>query len=293
VETLAAAMAGASVALACEAFRCRLHPAVGARLRALTEDDLGSWAGARAGPPGSSALERIGRSRWAAGLGRERLLVRLEGAGSRAPVERVLGAKVALAAGALVVGLVAVALLPGIRPPLAPTVPLLALAAYRAPDFALAREGARRRAELERQVPSLAALLVVGAEAGLSPAASFRRAAAVLSPPLGEEARVAVRQMDLGTPMEEALRDLAGRAGVPTLARLVLVLARSQRAGAPLGPALRAQAEDLRAEQRTRAEELARRAPVKMLFPLVFLVLPAFLLLTVGPVLVATLRSLR
>ena len=52
-------------------------------------------------------------------------------------------------------------------------------------------------------------------------------------------------------------------------------------------------AEDLRADRRARAEEAARRAPVKMLFPLVFLVLPAFLLLTVGPVVLATVRSLR
>ena len=67
----------------------------------------------------------------------------------------------------------------------------------------------------------------------------------------------------------------------------------NKRLGTSLGSTLRSVAEDLRGERRARAEELARRAPIKMLFPLVFLILPAFLLLTVGPVLVATLRSLH
>ncbi|HXF58005.1 MAG TPA: type II secretion system F family protein, partial [Actinomycetota bacterium] len=143
------------------------------------------------------------------------------------------------------------------------------------------------------QVPDLASLLVVGAEAGLSPPAAFRRAARALAPPLGEEVRRAVSEMDLGLAWPDALQALAGRAGSPGLGRLVRSLLRSHRSGVALGPALRAQSEELRAEQRARAEERARRAPVALLFPLVFLILPAFLLLTVGPVLLATLRALR
>jgi tight adherence protein C len=68
---------------------------------------------------------------------------------------------------------------------------------------------------------------------------------------------------------------------------------RSHRVGASVRGSLKALVDDLRAERRARAEERARRAPVKMLFPLVFLILPAFLLLTVGPVLLSTVRSLH
>ena len=80
---------------------------------------------------------------------------------------------------------------------------------------------------------------------------------------------------------------------VAPLRRLAVSLGRSQRLGTSVGSTLRSVAEDLRADRRARAEEAARRAPVKMLFPLVFLILPAFLLLTVGPVVLATVRSLH
>jgi tight adherence protein C len=77
------------------------------------------------------------------------------------------------------------------------------------------------------------------------------------------------------------------------MATLASALGRAHRLGTSPRAALRGIATELRAERRARAEELARRAPVKMLFPLVLLILPAFLLLTVGPVLLATIRSLH
>src|SRR5438128_2368627 len=82
---------------------------------------------------------------------------------------------------------------------------------------------------------------------------------------------------------------LAAALGTP----LAIALGRSARLGTTIGSTLRSVAVDLRGERRARAEELARRAPIKMLFPLVFLILPAFLLLTVGPVVLAMLRSLH
>lgn len=143
------------------------------------------------------------------------------------------------------------------------------------------------------QVADLAELLVATTGAGLNPPLALRRAAEILDGPLGEELRVAIRGLDLGTPWRVVLDELAARTADASIRRLVRAMGRSQRLGTSLASALGNVAEDLRGERQARAEEMARRAPVKMLFPLVFLILPAFLLLTVGPVLLATLRSLH
>jgi tight adherence protein C len=174
-----------------------------------------------------------------------------------------------------------------------PATAVVVVGALRLPDLVLARVGRRRQASLDRQVPDLVDLLLVTTEAGLSPSIAFRRSAQVLGPPLGDELRTAVRAMDLGLPWRDALDQLVRGNGSASLRGLGGALSRSQRLGASAGVALRGLADDLRAERRIRMEERARRAPVKMLFPLVFLVLPAFLLLTVGPVLLATIRSLH
>jgi len=142
-------------------------------------------------------------------------------------------------------------------------------------------------------VPDLAELLVATTGAGLNPSLAFRRSAEVLEGPLGDELRIAVRGLELGVPWVVVLEELAVRTDDSSLQRVIRAIGRSQRLGTPVASALHSLAEDLRKERQARAEELARRAPVKMLFPLVFLILPAFLLLTVGPVLLATLRSLH
>src|SRR5439155_1025334 len=102
--------------------------------------------------------------------------------------------------------------------------------------------------------------------------------------PLGEELRRAVSEVQFGLPWQQALERMVVRSEVPSLRALVAALSRSQQLGTVLGSTLRRVAENLRREQRARAEEAARKAPIKMLFALVFLILPAFLLLTVGPV---------
>jgi len=185
-------------------------------------------------------------------------------------------------------------LLASTRVPIAlPLVPVLGLVGLRLPGMALARIAKRRRAAIGARVPDLVELLVTTTQAGLSPALAFRRSGELIPGPLGEDVRAAVKQMDLGVPWSQALGGLVERTGEPSLRRLARALARSGRLGTSVNSTLRSVAEDLRGERQARAEELARRAPVKMLFPLVFLVLPAFLLLTVGPVLLATLRSLH
>jgi tight adherence protein C len=96
----------------------------------------------------------------------------------------------------------------------------------------------------------------------------------------------------MGRRWRDELDALARRLDLRDLRRTVAVLERSESLGTPLKDSLVQLAADVRSSRAALAAEKARKAPVKMLFPLVFLVLPAFLLLTVVPVLLSTLRSL-
>jgi tight adherence protein C len=238
-----------------------------------------------------SSLARFGRSRVALALGDPgRLGRRLELAGVTASRDSILG----LRAGAVLLAIAMCLVVAGNGAPLAlAAAPLLVACAIRVPELVLARMGKRRQERISARVPDLVELLVATTRAGLSPAVAFRRSADVLRGPLADEVSRCVREIDLGVPWTRTLGALVERTDVAPLRRLAVSLGRSQRLGTSVASTLRSVAEDLRADRRARAEEAARRAPVKMLFPLVFLILPAFLLLTVGPVVLATVRSLH
>jgi tight adherence protein C len=239
------------------------------------------------------ALARIGRTSVAAKLGnRARVSRRLSQAGELTSIDVVqgLGLIAGLTASALMV--LGSALSHSVVPSLLMSLPI-GFAAARLPELALARRARRRQQRIGSRVADLAELLVATTGAGLNPPLALKRSADVLEGPLGDELRMAMRAVELGAPWRTVLDELAARTGDQSILRLVRAMGRSQRLGTPLASALHNVAEDLRTERRARAEELARRAPVKMLFPLVFLILPAFLLLTVGPVLLATLRTLH
>jgi tight adherence protein C len=178
-------------------------------------------------------------------------------------------------------------------PPALALAPVACLAGIRVPEIALGRRAGRRQERIAGAVPDLVELLLTTTEAGLSPPVALRRTTQVLRGPLGDEVRAAVREVELGVPWQRAVHGLVDRTNVPALRALEIALGRSQKLGGSLNTTLRRVVDDLRAARRSRAEETARKAPIKMLFPLVFLILPAFLLLTVGPVVLATIRSLR
>ena len=154
------------------------------------------------------------------------------------------------------------------------------------------RDRRARIKALHADVPQLLDLLAAGSTAGLSAEASFRQAVACLHGPLGDDLGAVMRSVDLGVPWREALADHVDRSGDPDLARTVAVLARTETLGVPLRDATHELAAAVRDARRAATLERARTAPVKMLFPLVFLILPAFLLLTVVPVLITTVRAI-
>jgi tight adherence protein C len=235
-------------------------------------------------------LGSLGRTRAGNWLGPgTRTARRLELAGGPVPIDVFRG--IQLAAGGSCGLLLAV--IGATFPPAFLLAPVAGLAGIRVPEIALARRARRRQSRIADAVPDLVELLLATTEAGLSPSIALRRCADVLRGPLGEEIRSSVGLIELGTAWHRAMEMLVDRTDVGSLRALVIALNRSQRLGSGVGVTLRRLVDDLRSERRLRAEEAARKAPLKMLFPLVFLVLPAFLLLTVGPVVLATIRSLR
>jgi tight adherence protein C len=150
----------------------------------------------------------------------------------------------------------------------------------------------RRREAVLAGLPEVVDLLVLAVGAGLNVplavAAVGRRAAG----PVAGELRQAGADAARGGRLADLLDRLPARLG-DEVRPLVTALVASERYGAPLGPGLERLATEVRRQRRRRAEEAARRAPVKLLFPLVLGTLPAFALLTVAPLVAGALRSLR
>jgi tight adherence protein C len=171
--------------------------------------------------------------------------------------------------------------------------PLLAGCGFLLPDFLLGAAARRRLDRADREMPLLLDVLAAASSAGLSGQLALRRAVETTEGPLAVELSAVIHSVDLGARWRDELRDAAERLALPDLRRAVTTMTRADSLGSSLSDALSELANEVREARRSAATERARKAPVKMLFPLVFLVLPAFLLLTVVPVLISALQSIH
>ena len=171
--------------------------------------------------------------------------------------------------------------------------PLLCIVGVRVPAILERRTGRRRRSEMDAQIPQMLDLLAAASSAGLSGQLALRRAVIALGGPLAAELGGVLDAVDLGARWRDELAVAAERLELPELRRTVAALSRTETLGASLADSTAELAGSVRAARRAAVTQRARTAPVKMLFPLVFLVLPAFLLLTVVPVLLTTVQSIR
>ncbi|HKX24988.1 MAG TPA: type II secretion system F family protein [Actinomycetota bacterium] len=171
------------------------------------------------------------------------------------------------------------------------TAPVLALAGYRLPSFIAARERNARQIDMAATVPDLLDIVAVSVTAGLSPRLALDRSSEAVVGPIAVELAAIRHEVSMGGTWRSGLRDAADRLGLPELRRLAVVIEQGQRLGTPVSDRLRSLAREVRAERRARREERARRAPVVMLFPLVFLILPAFVLAAVVPALLVAIRG--
>jgi tight adherence protein C len=155
------------------------------------------------------------------------------------------------------------------------------------------RLGERRRDRaVLAELPWVVGLIRMGVVAGLPVGSALGEAADRGHGPVSLAFREALDRSNRGAPLAqeiEGLRPLLGEPG----RQLVSALVGSLRLGAPIGPALESAAADLRATARRRAETRARKVPVLMLFPLALCVMPAFILLSVVPMVIDALGNLE
>ena len=125
---------------------------------------------------------------------------------------------------------------------------------------------------------------------------SVERAIRVIAPAtpgrLGDALSDGLAALDIGMTRAQAYQRIADRAGIEEVRSLTAALIRAERFGTSLSDALVAQARELRSRARAAAEAEARTAPVKLIFPLVFCFLPAFVLLTIAPIAISAIRTL-
>ncbi len=165
---------------------------------------------------------------------------------------------------------------------------------YYVPDIALKRRIANRQREIFESFPDALDLMTVCVEAGLAMDAALARVGSEIglkSPVLAEELQLVTLELRAGSSKEKALRNLALRTGVEDVDALAKMLIQAERFGTSIGTALRVQSDQLRTRRRQLIEETAAKIATKLLFPLIFCIFPALLVVLLGPAVLQIMRS--
>jgi tight adherence protein C len=157
------------------------------------------------------------------------------------------------------------------------------VAGWFGPSFFVHRQARKRLQLVDEFVPSMIDLLVVTLEAGVAFPQALRLAAERIEGPLGDELRLTVQEQALGLSVLESLENWVIRCNTVTVRGFVRALVQGDKLGVSIGQILRNQAVEVRARQRAMVQERAQKAPIKMLFPLVFLIFPAMFVIILGP----------
>src|SRR4051794_27144487 len=159
------------------------------------------------------------------------------------------------------------------------------------PMFVLRKRAAQRLDQIDREVPELVDLLVTTVEAGVGFAAALQITARRVVGPLGDELRVALSEQSMGLTINEALSNMLLRADSQALRMFVQAVLQGETLGVSIAKILRDLAVDMRKRRRQSAEERAQKAPTKIIFPLVMLIMPAMLIISIGPFIIWIARA--
>jgi len=211
-------------------------------------------------------------------------LIELAGNPPSLTAERIVAFKIVFGIVGFVAGFLVAPLLPfkGFAPSVMIAV-LFALTGYTFPSAGLSARASKRQKEIRKAMPDTMDLLTISVEAGLGFDAALAQVVKNVPGPLSDEIARMLQEMQIGVSRAEALRHLNDRTEVPELNGFVLSMIQADKYGVGVAKVLRAQATELRQKRRQRAEEVAQKVPLKLLFPTIFLVLPAMFIVILGP----------
>lgn len=154
---------------------------------------------------------------------------------------------------------------------------------YVFPGIWLDRKIRARKHSILKSMPDALDLLTISVEAGLGFDLALDRVANKWDNELSKEFQRVLSDTRLGTPRRDAMKMMSERCGVEDLSNFVQAIIQAEQLGVSIGKILKVQSEQMRVRRRQRAEELAHQAPIKMLFPMAFLIFPSILVTILGP----------
>jgi len=251
-----------------------------------------TWAGRQRpmNPRASSALKallmRLGKPLTRTMENVDQLGRQLEYVGSRLHVQQFAGLKVLMA---LIGGFVALVILREVGTIIPVAVILAMLMGFVIPDLWLRSRINRRHQAITRLLPEVIDLLALCVGAGLDFLGALNRvvtARGFRRQPLIDELAVVVQEVKLGKRRAEALKAMARRVELKELSSFVRTLVQADRMGTPISEVLAIHSEDVRIQRFARAERMALKAPIKILFPLIFFIMPCVGLIVAAPILI-------
>ncbi len=171
------------------------------------------------------------------------------------------------------------------------SVSILSIVGFLGPIFWLRKVANRRKRLILRQLPDMLDLITLSIEAGLAFDGAVHEATRRFKGPLSDELKRAMKEVTLGKPRSQALRDMAERLKLEDISLLVSAVHQSETLGSPLSDALKALATELRKKRLRMIREQIAKLPVKLIFPLVLFIFPTLFIVILGPAIVQISQS--